>query len=303
MNFIMSIIDFFYMPFEILSQTIVNGLLTGSIYSLVAIGLTLIYGVMIILNFAHGEFLMLGMYISFFSFTLLGLDPYLALPISAILVFCLGALIQNVLVSQVLDSHPLNQIILLLGVSMLLIGLVQFFWTAEPKAIHVSYETAVFKLGFLRFSIPRTVAFFSAMIISFSLFLFLQYTKTGAAIRAVSQYRAGAMLMGINVKYIYMLTFGLGTAVTAVGGALLTPNYRMIPTVGAPYAVTAFVVVVLGTMGNFIGAFIGGLIIGLVEAFAGFYFGGDVKIVASMFVFILILLFKPAGLFGGKTGI
>ena len=291
------------MSLEIFMQTIVNGLLTGSIYSLVAIGLTLIYGVMLILNFAHGEFLMLGMYAAFWSFTLLGLDPYLSLPIAALLVFGVGALIQSTLVQRVLESHPLNQIILLLGVSMLLIGLVQFFWTAEPKAIHVPYETEVFVIGQLRFSIPRTVAFFGAMIISLALYLFLQYSKTGAAIRAVSQSRPGALLMGINVKFIYLLTFGIGAAVTAVGGAMLTPNYRMIPTVGQPFAVTAFVVVVLGTMGNFIGAFLGGLIIGLVEAFAGFFFGGDVKIVASMLVFILILLFRPAGLFGGRTGI
>jgi branched-chain amino acid transport system permease protein len=291
------------MNLEIFLQTIVNGLLTGSIYSLVAIGLTLIYGVMIIMNFAHGEFLMLGMYVSYWCFTLFGLDPYLSLPIAAIVIFALGAVIQVGLIDRVLDSHPLNQIILLLGVSTLLIGLVQFFWTAEPKSIHVPYETEVFVIQQLRFSIPRTVAFFAAMVISGSLYLFLQYSKTGAAIRAVSQSRAGALLMGINVKYIYLLTFGIGTAVTAVGGALLTPNYRMIPTVGQPFGVTAFVVVVLGSMGNFIGAFLGGLIIGLVEAFAGFFLGGDVKIVASMLVFILILLFKPAGLFGGKTGV
>jgi branched-chain amino acid transport system permease protein len=284
-------------------QTIVNGLFTGAIYALVAIGLTLIYGVMLILNFAHGEFLMLGMYVAYWCFTLFGLDPYLSLPIAAVLIFGVGALIQRGLVQRVLDSHPLNQIILLLGVSTLLMGLVQFFWTAEPRAIHVPYETEVFVLMGLRFSIPRTVAFFSAMVISLVLYLFLQYTRTGAAIRAVSQSRAGALLMGINVKFIYLLTFGLGAAVTAVGGALLTPNYRMIPTVGQPFAVTAFVVVVLGTMGNFIGAFLGGLIIGVVEAFAGFFLGGDVKIVASMLVFILILLFRPAGLFGGKTGI
>ncbi len=291
------------MNFEIFMQTIVNGLFTGSIYALVAIGLTLIYGVMIILNFAHGEFLMLGMYISYWAFTLLGLDPYLTIPISALLVFALGALIQRGLVQRVLDSHPLNQIILLLGVSTLMIGLVQFFWTAEPRAIHVPYETEVFVLQGLRFSIPRTVAFFSAMVSSLLLYLFLQKTRTGAAIRAVSQNRNGALLMGIDVNFIYMLTFGLGVAVTAVGGSLLTPNYRMIPTVGQPFAVTAFVVVVLGTMGNFIGAFVGGLIIGIVEAFAGFYLGGDVKIVASMLIFILILLFKPSGLFGKQKGI
>ncbi len=288
---------------DIFFQTIINGLFTGSIYALVAIGLTLIYGVMLILNFAHGEFLMIGMYVAYGTFTLFGMDPYLSIPIAAALVFTLGALIQSTLVQRVLDAHPLNQIILLLGVSTLMIGLVQFFLTAEPRVVRVPYETAVLVLGDLRFNIPRLIAFLGAMVISLSLYLFLQKTRTGAAIRAVSQSRPAAMLMGINVKRIYWLTFGIGAAVTAIGGVMLTPNYRMIPTVGQSFSVVAFVVVVLGTMGNFIGAFVGGLIIGVVEAFAGFWLGGDVKIIASMLVFILILLFKPAGLFGSKKGI
>lgn len=285
---------------QIFFQTIVNGLFTGGIYALVAIGLTLIYGVMLILNFAHGEFLMLGMYVAYWAFTLLGLDPYLAIPIAAFLVFALGALIQSALVQRVLTQHPLNQIILLLGVSTLIMGLVQFFWSAEAKSIHVSYETSVMAIMGLRFSIPRTIAFFSALLIAVSLYLFLQFTRVGKAIRAVSQSRDAATLMGINVKYIYLLTFGIGAAVTAVGGVLLTPNYKMIPTIGQQFGVVAFVVVVLGTMGNFMGAFFGGLIIGVVEAFAGYLLGGDVKIIASMLVFILILLFKPAGLFGRR---
>lgn len=291
------------MSLEIFLQTIVNGLFTGSIYALVAIGLTMIYGVMLILNFAHGEFLMLGMYVAYGCFTLLGMDPYLSVPIAVALIFGLGALIQSGLVQHVLDAHPLNQIILLLGVSTLMIGLVQFFLTAEPRVVRVPYETAVFVAGGLRFSIPRTVAFVAAMVCSLSLYIFLQKTRIGAAIRATSQSRQAAQLMGINVKSIYRLTFGIGAAVTAFGGVLLTPNYRMIPTVGQSFSVVAFVVVVLGTMGNFLGAFVGGLIIGVVEAFAGFFLGGDVKIIASMLVFILILLFKPAGLFGGKKGI
>lgn len=288
------------MDLQIFMQSIVNGLFTGGIYALVAIGLTLIYGVMLILNFAHGEFLMLGMYIGYWMFTLAGLDPYLAAPIAALLMFGFGALIQSGLVQRVLSAHPLNQIILLLGVSTLLIGLVQFFWTAEPRSIHVAYETAVISAFGLRFSVPRMIAFFAAMLIAGVLYVFLQYTQTGKAIRAVSQSRDAALLMGINVKFIYMLTFGIGAAVTAVGGVLLTPNYKLIPTIGQSFAVTAFVVVVLGSMGNFIGAFLGGLIIGVVEAFAGFLIGGDVKIVASMLVFILILLFRPAGLFGRR---
>lgn len=286
------------MSTQIFFQTIVNGLFIGGIYSLVAIGLTLIYGVMVIMNFAHGEFLMLGMYISYWAFTLAGMDPYMAIPFAAIIVFGIGALIQRGLVQKVINSQPLNQIVLLLGVSTLIMGLVQFFFTAEPRSIHVSYETAVIAAFGLRFSIPRMVAFFSAMLIAVLLFLFLQHTRTGKAIRAVSQSRDASTLMGINVPLIYMLTFGIGAAVTAIGGVLLTPNYKMIPTVGQSYGVIAFVVVVLGTMGNFIGAFLGGLIIGVVEAFAGYILGGDVKIIASMLVFILILLFKPSGLFG-----
>jgi branched-chain amino acid transport system permease protein len=285
---------------EIFAQTIVNGLFIGGIYALVAVGLTLIYGVMLILNFAHGEFLMLGMYVAFGAFTLAGVDPYLAIPIAAILIFLLGASIQRGLIQRVLAAHPLNQIVLLLGVSTLLIGLVQFFLSAEPRAIHVPYETNVLIISGLRLNIPRLIAFLSSMVISVSLYLFLRFTRTGKAIRAVSQSRHAAWLMGINVKFIYLLTFGIGTAVTAIAGVLLTPNYKMIPTIGQSFAVTAFVVVVLGTMGNFIGAFLGGLIIGIVEVFAGFFLGGDVKIIASMLVFILVLLFRPAGLFGRK---
>ena len=286
---------------EIFFQIIVNGLFTGGIYSLVAIGLTLIYGVMIIVNFAHGEFLMLGIYIAFWAYTLFGIDPYMIVPIAFVLIFGLGALVQRGLVQKVLDAHPLNQIILLVGVSTLPMGLAQFFFSADPKSIHVPYETEVITALGLRFSIPRLVAFFASLVISFLLYLFLHYTKIGKAIRAVSQSRDAAGLMGINVKFIYYLTFGIGAGITAVAGALLAPNHVMIPTMGQGYSVIAFVVVVLGTMGNFIGALIGGLIIGVVESFAGFYLGGDVKIIASMMIFILILLFRPAGLFGRKN--
>jgi len=285
---------------EIFFQTIVNGLFTGGIYALVSIGLTMIYGVMVIVNFAHGEFLMLGIYTAFWAFTLFGMDPYLTAPLAMVLIGGLGALMQRGLVHRVLDAHPLNMIVLLVGVSTLMIGLAQFFFSAEPRSIHVSYETAVLSALGLRFSIPRLVAFVSSMFLAGSLYLFLQYTRVGKAIRAVSQSREAAQLMGINVNAMYMLTFAIGTGVTAVAGTLLAPNYRMIPTMGSAYSVIAFVIVVLGTMGNFVGAFVGGLIIGVVETFAGFYLGGDVKIIASMFIFILILLFKPSGLFGRK---
>jgi len=285
---------------EIFFQTLINGLFTGGVYALVSIGLTLIYGVMVIVNFAHGEFLTLGIYTSFLCFTLFGLDPYLSIPFAIVLIGLLGALIQRGLVQRVLDAHPLNPIILLVGVSTLMVGLMQVFFGADPKTIHIAYETEVITLLGLRMSIPRLVAFCASMVISLGLYLFLQYSRIGKAIRAVSQSREASKLMGINVNFIYMLTFGIGTAVTAVAGVLLAPNNRMIPTMGSAYSVIAFVIVVLGTMGNFIGALFGGLIIGVVEAYAGFFLGGDVKIIASMMIFILILLFKPSGLFGRK---
>jgi branched-chain amino acid transport system permease protein len=283
---------------QIFFQTLVNGLFTGGTYALVSIGLTLIYGVMVIVNFAHGEFLTLGIYTAFWSFTLLGLDPYLSIPLAILLIGLLGALIQRGLVQHVLDAPPLNQIILTVGVSTLIVGLIQFFFGAEPKAMHVSYETQVLTFFGLRLAIPRLIAFVASISISIALFLFLQRTHLGKAIRAVSQSREAARLMGIDVNFIYMLTFGIGTAITGVAGVLLSPNNRMIPTMGQAYSVIAFVVVVLGTMGNFVGAFIGGLIIGVVETYAGFFLGGDVKIIASMMIFILILLFRPSGLFG-----
>lgn len=286
---------------DIFFQTLINGLFIGGIYSLVAVGLTMIYGVMQIMNFAHGEFLMLGMYIAFGLFTVFGMDPYMAVPIAAIVVFLIGMAIQGGLVQRVLNDHPLNQIILLLGVSTLLVGLVQFFLTAEPRNIHVWYETEVLSLVGLRLSIPRLIAFLASLVIASGLYLFLQRTRTGKAIRAVSQNRNAALLMGVNTKFIYMLTFGIGAAVTAMAGVFLTPNYKLTPNIGSSYSVIAFVVVVLGTMGNFMGAFFGGLIIGIVEVFAGYFFGGDVKMIASMLVFIMVLLFKPAGLFGRKT--
>jgi branched-chain amino acid transport system permease protein len=285
---------------EIFFQTLINGLFTGGVYALVSIGLTLIYGVMVIVNFAHGEFLTLGIYIAFLCFTLFGLDPYLSIPFAVVLIGLLGALIQRGLVQRVLDAHPLNPIILLVGVSTLMVGLMQVFFGADPKTIHIAYETEVITLLGLRMSIPRLVAFCASMVISLGLYLFLQYSLTGKAIRAVSQSREASKLMGINVNFIYMLTFGIGAAVTGVAGVLLAPNTRMIPTMGSAYSVIAFVIVVLGTMGNFVGALFGGLIIGVVEAYAGFFLGGDVKIIASMMIFILILLFKPSGLFGRK---
>jgi branched-chain amino acid transport system permease protein len=283
---------------EIIIQTLINGLLIGGVYSLVSIGLTLIYGVMIILNFAHGEFLMLGMYVTYWAFTLMGIHPYVSVILSTALLFLLGMLIQSGLVQRVLGANVLNQILLLLGVSTLLVGLAQMFFDPDPRTLRLPLSSMSINIGDLIINVPRLIAFFASMLIAGGLYLFLRRTKMGKAIRACSQSRDAAKLVGINVKSIYMITFGIGAAVTGVAGSLIMPFFPATPTVGSAFSVTAFVVVVLGTMGNFIGAFFGGLIIGVAETFGGFFLGGDIKQVVSMVIFILVLMLKPQGLFG-----
>jgi branched-chain amino acid transport system permease protein len=288
------------MPIEILGQTFINGLFLGGVYALVAMGLTLIYGVMVIINFAHGEFLMIGMYISFWAFTLFGFHPYMSILLAIIILLILGALIQRGLIQPILNAPLLNQILLTLGLSTLIMGLAQFFWRAEPRSILIPFAAESIRYGDLIFNLPRLIAFISSIVLTIALYYFLKKTKTGKAMRACSQNRIAAQLTGVNIKKIYMLTFGMGAALTGIAGVLISPYFPMTPTIGQTFAITAFVVVVLGTMGNFVGAFIGGLIIGVAEAFGGLYLGSDVRQVVSMAIFIIVLLLRPQGLFGRK---
>lgn len=288
------------MTFDTFNQLLINGLFLGGIYALVSIGLTLIYGVMYVVNFAHGEFLMLGMYITYWMFILAGISPYVSAILTALILFLFGTLVQRGLVQKILGANILNQILLLLGVSTLLTGLAQVFFKADPRTIRLPISSMSLNLGNLIFNVPRLIAFVVSLIIAGVLYLFLRTAKFGKAIRACSQSRDAAQLMGINVKLVYMITFGIGTAVTGIAGSLLMPFFPVTPTIGSIFSVTAFVVVVLGTMGNFIGAFVGGLIIGVAETFGGYILGGDMKQIVSMVIFILVLLFRPQGLFGKK---
>lgn len=289
------------MSIDILMQTLINGVFLGGIYALVAVGLTLIYGVMVIINFAHGEFLMIGMYISFWIFTLLGIDPYLSLVVVAFLLFLLGVLFQRVLIQPALKATTMNQIMLTLGLSTFLVGAAQFFWQAQPRNAILPYAHQGLHIGNLVLNYPKMLAFVISVVITLSLYAFLKYSRTGKAIRACSQSRDAARLMGIDVNKIYLLTMGIGTSLTGIAGALLIPSYPVNPTIGSGFGFTAFIIVVLGSMGNFIGAFIGSIIIGLAEAFGGLFVGSDVRQVFSMGIFILVLLLRPEGLFGRKS--
>lgn len=287
---------------ETILQVAISGLLVGGVYALISIGLTLIFGVTRIINFAHGELLMLAMYATFWLFQLFALDPYIALAVVTPLLFLVGLIVHRIVIQPILDAPPLMQIFATVGLSVALQNGALLLWKADYRTIQTTYSTAVVEVGGLFISLPRLVAFLIAMAMAASLFLFLTKTPLGKAIRATAQDRKAAMLMGVDVHRVYLLSFGIGTACVGVAGALLMPVYYTFPTVGTYFVLTAFVVVVLGGMGSMVGAFLGGLIIGLVEAFSGFLIAPALKEAVYFILFILVLLLKPSGLFGMGRG-
>ncbi len=281
-------------------QAAINGLLIGGVYSLVAVGLNLIFGVMRIVNFAHGALMMVGMYTAYWSVTLLSINPYVSLLIVIPVMFALGALIQNFLINPIISAPEHNQLLLTLGVSLFLENLALFLWSPDYRIMATPFSSVNYFIGDISLSLVRILAFGVAMLCSAILYLILARTDLGKAIRAASEEREGAVLMGINVRRIYFFSFGLGAACAGVAGATITPFFPVYPHVGGLFVITAFVVVVLGGMGSFGGAFAGGLIIGVAESIGAIFLPGSMKTIVSFAIFILILLFKPTGIFGGR---
>jgi len=279
-------------------QLIINGLLLGGMYALISIGLTLIFGVLEIINFAHGEFLMLAMYASFWLFQLYGIDPYVSMLIILPLFFFVGVAVQKVTIQPILNAPPLNQIFMTVGLSMVLQNVALFIWTADYRTVKTAYSGLTLKTTGLLISFPRLVAFLLAMGLIAALLIFLRKTYTGKAIRALAQERKAAMLMGINVYRTYQIAFGIGIACVGAAGAMLIPVYFVFPSVGSLFVLIAFVVVILGGYNSLIGSLVGGLMIGVVESFSGFFISPHLKEAIYFVIFILILLFKPTGLFG-----
>ncbi len=281
-------------------QVLVSGILLGGIYAVISIGLTMIFGVTRIINFAHGEFLMLAMYGTFWLFTFYGMDPYVSLLIVTPAMFLVGLLAQWSVIQPILGAAPLMQIFATVGLSVAMQNAALLVWHADYRTVRTSYSTSVLEVGGLLVSIPRLAAFGVAVLMAVGFFLLFKYTYLGKALRAVAQDRRSAMLMGINVQRIYLLSFGIGTACVGVAGAMLMPMYYTFPTVGTYFVLTAFVVVVLGGMGSMTGACVGGLIIGVIEAFSGFLIAPALKEAVYFVIFILMLLFRPWGLFGQR---
>jgi branched-chain amino acid transport system permease protein len=279
-------------------QSLLSGILVGGVYALIGIGLTIIFGVMRVINFAHGDLLMLGMYVTWGVFTLFDIDPYLSLVITAPVLFLWGAMLQKIFINRVLNALPQNQILLTIGLGLVMSNAVMLGFTSDYRILTTSYSSSSIKFLGLSLSQPLLYSFLVTVAITAVLFWFLQTTDTGQAIRATAQDRDAAQLMGINVKRMSVLAFGLGTALAGIAGALLAPTYYIFPQVGGPFTLKAFVVVVLGGMGSIVGATLGGILIGVTESMSAVYVASGLKELVVYVLFLLILLFRPSGLLG-----
>ena len=287
------------MDASILLAATINGLLIGGIYTLVASGLTLIYGVLHIINFAHGSLLMLAMFGVYFLLTKLGVDPYLSLVVMVPAMFALGYVMYRGLIGKLAQGKDENILLITLGLSILIENLALMFFKGDTRTISVSYSDRMVEMGPLLLSFPKIVSFLAAMVLCALLGLFIQRTDTGRAIRAVAKERMGARLVGIDVDRVFAISYGIGLATLGAAACLLMPIFYVSPTTGHVFVIVAFTVVVLGGMGSFFGAVVGGLIVGLTESFGGLFLGESLGQIGISLIFILILLLRPQGLFGG----
>jgi len=281
-------------------QALVNGLLVGGVYSLMALGLSLIFGVMRVINFAHGDMMVWGMYLSYWLFVTGGIDPYLSVLVTGSVVFLLGAAIQKGLVNRILDAPHEMQILLMLGVALVLENTALMVFGPDPRRVTPSYALSTFWVGPLVFDLPRVATFGVALAVAVGLYLFLKRTELGRMIRAASDNRIGAMLVGTDILKVFTLTFGIGAACVGAAGSLMTPFLPFAPSTGLFLTVTSFNIVIIGGMGSFLGAFFGGLLVGVSESLGAVILVPSLKELFSFVLLILILLFRPQGLLGGN---
>ena len=289
------------LDFDILFPSLLNGLTTGAVYALVALGLTLIYGVLHIINFAHGAALMLALYGVYLLRTGLGWDPYLALPIMVPAMFALGYALQRGVINRASHGKDENILLVTLGLSIVLENLALMAFKSDTRSIETAYTLTTVQIGPAFIALPKLVAFFGALATSAVLLLIVTRTDLGRAIRAVAKEKQGAKLMGIDVDHVYAMCFGIGLACLGAAACFLLPAYYVNPQVGSGFVLVAFTIVVLGGMGSFAGALLGGLLIGVVESLGGLVLGESLGQIGIFAIFIAVLLFRPTGLFGAKA--
>ena len=283
---------------SILFSSVLNGLTTGAVYALIALGLTLIYGVLHIINFAHGASLMLALYAVYFLKERWGIDPYLALPLVIPAMFALGYGLQRIVINRAGHGKDENILLVTLGIAIVMENLALLFFKSDTRNIDTAYALSTVAIGPAMIAVPKMVAFAGALVVSALLFWVMGRTDLGRAIRAVAKEKEGAKLMGIDVDHVYAMCFGIGFACLGAAACFLLPAYYVNPQVGAGFVPIAFTIVVLGGMGSFAGALLGGLLIGVVESLGGLFLGESLGQIGIFAIFIVVLLFRPQGLFG-----
>lgn len=289
------------LDFSILFPSVLNGVMTGAVYALIAMGLTLIYGVLHIINFAHGAALMVALYGVYLLKSHWGVDPYAAIVIMVPFMFVLGYALQRLIINRASHGKDENILLVTLGLSIVLENLALLLFKSDTRTIETSYTLSTVEIGPAFISVPKLLALVGALFTAASLLLIVHKTDLGRAIRAVAKEKQGARLMGIDVDHVYAMCFGLGLACLGAAACFLMPAYYVNPQVGNGFVLVAFTIVVLGGMGSFAGALIGGLLIGVVESLGGLLLGESLGQVGIFLIFIIVLMLRPQGLFGAKA--
>ena len=286
------------MSLSFVLQLIISGFLTGGVYSLIALGLSLIFGVMRIINFAHGEMMVWGMYIAYTLLIWTGIDPFVSLVASAGVLFVLGYVFQRMVVNRIIEFPEAMQVIPMIGAALIFENGARLIWGPDFRSPSSRFSLSSIWIGQIMIDVPRLLAFLIAILIAALVFLFLKYTDIGKTIRSAADNRLGALLVGADVNQVYAVCFGIGMACTGAAGALLVPLTPLAPHIGPPFTMVSFIIVILGGMGSLTGAMIGGLIVGVAESVATLFLPSSLKQIVSFSLMVLILLFRPKGLFG-----
>ncbi len=284
---------------ELILQSLIYGLLIGGLYAIIGIGMTLIMGVLNIINLAHGQIMMVAMYLTWVMWQFAGLDPYLSIFITIPLVYFLGKGISRYLLFPLIKKEsilPENQVLMTVGIGMVLVELARSVFSSDYRSVRTSYTDEAWHLGNISLSVPLVIAFLIAIVLTIGLFILLTKTDLGRSIRATAQDRDAATLMGISAKKITILTYGLGSGLVAAAGTLLLPVYYLFPDVGPIFTVKAFVITILGGLGSPIGAIAGGLVLGIAETFGATYISMGYRDAVGLVIFLLVLVFLPGGI-------
>ena len=286
---------------DLILQSLVTGILLGGVYSLISVGLTLTFGVMRIINFAHGEFLMVAMYGTYFFSQYFAAEPYAAVTLVLPGLFLSGVLVFWLFVRPILGAPPLNQMLLLVGLSLILQNGALALFSADTRTVQSALSMSKIEFGEIIVGVPKLIAFLASVAITLGLYWALRYTELGRRIRAASADRDAAALMGINVNQVNLIAFGIGVGCLGIAGPIMAPAFYVVPNIGTFFILIAFVVVVLGGIGNFVGAMLAAFVVAIAESVGALFMPGSTAPVLPFLLFVLVLLFRPRGLFAGAA--